>query len=70
MSDDSDLDRVQDRAERRQSERASTIESVLEEVERHLGDVEYPVRGEELAASYGAEALDLPNETDTAGRKS
>ncbi len=67
MSDDSDLDRVQDRAERRQSERASTTESVLEEVERHLGDVEYPVRGEELAASYSTEALDLPNETESLG---
>ncbi|MFC4248895.1 hypothetical protein ACFOZ7_18535 [Natribaculum luteum] len=67
MSDDNDLDRVQDRAERRQSERASTTESVLEEVEHHLGDVEYPVRGEELAASYGTETIDLPNETESLG---
>ncbi|QFU81376.1 DUF5789 family protein [Natronorubrum aibiense] len=68
MSDDGpSRDRAQDRAERRKSQRAETTESVLEDVERHLGDLEYPVTSEELATEYGSEAIDLPNETESLG---
>lgn len=68
MSDDGpSRDRVQDRAERRKSQRAETTESILEDVERHLGELEYPVTGEELSTEYGSEAIDLPNETESLG---
>ncbi|SIS03902.1 DUF5789 family protein [Natronorubrum thiooxidans] len=68
MNDDSpSRNRVQDRAEQRQSQRAETTESILEDVERHLGDLEHPVTSEELATEYGNEAIDLPNETESLG---
>ncbi|WP_265108400.1 DUF5789 family protein [Halosolutus halophilus] len=68
MSDDPpSRDRVQDRAEQRKSRRADTTESILDDVERHLGDVEYPVTGEELATEYGSEPIDMPNETESLG---
>ncbi|MDS0475868.1 hypothetical protein [Natrinema sp. 1APR25-10V2] len=68
MSDDGrSHDRVQDRANQRKSERAAHTESILEDVERHLGDVEYPVTSEELATEYGDEPIDMPNETETLG---
>ncbi|MFC4543183.1 hypothetical protein ACFO5R_14730 [Halosolutus amylolyticus] len=68
MSDDTpSRDRAQDRAEQRKSRRADTTESILDDVERHLGDVEYPVRGEELATEYGNEPIDMPNETESLG---
>ncbi len=68
MSDDGpSRDRVQDRAERRQAGRADTAESILEDVESHLGDLEYPVTSEELAAEYGTDPLEMPNETESLG---
>ena len=68
MSDDGpNRDRAQDRAERRQAGRADAAESILEDVESHLGDLEYPITSEELAAEYGTEPLDMPNETESLG---
>ncbi len=64
---DPSRDRAQDRAERRQSRRAETAESILEDAEYHLGDLEYPVTSEELAAEYANEPIDLPNETESLG---
>lgn len=68
MSDEGrSRDRVQDRAEERKASRAETTESILEDVESHLGELEYPVTGEELATEYGSEPIDLPNETESLG---
>ncbi|WP_255192141.1 DUF5789 family protein [Natronobeatus ordinarius] len=68
MSDEGrSRDRVQDRAEERKASRAETTESILEDVESHLGELEYPVTGEELAIEYGSEPIDLPNETESLG---
>ncbi|WP_254765077.1 DUF5789 family protein [Natrinema marinum] len=68
MSDDErSHDRVQDRANERKSERAAHTESILEDVERHLGELEYPVTSEELATEYGDEPIDMPNETESLG---
>lgn len=68
MTDDSpDRDRAQDNIGRRKSERAETTESILADVERHLGEVEYPVSGEELATEYALDEIDLPNETESMG---
>ncbi len=68
MSDDPpSRDRVQDRAEQRKSERADTTESILKDVETHLGEQEYPVTGEELATEYATDPIDLPNETESLG---
>lgn len=68
MSDEGrSRDRVQDRAEERKASRAQTTESILEDVESHLGELEYPVTGEELAIEYGSEPIDLPNETESLG---
>lgn len=68
MSDDGpSRDRAQDRAEQRKSRRADETESILDDVERHLGELEYPVTSEEIAAEYGNEAIDMPNETESLG---
>ena len=61
--EDPDVDRAQDRAERRQSQRATRSEAMLETLETH----EYPVTGEELAREYATEPMDLPNETESLG---
>ena len=63
----SNRDRVQDRAEQRQAERADHTESIFAAVERHLGDLEYPVTSEELATEYANEPIDMPNETESLG---
>lgn len=60
-------DRVQDRAEQRKSERAEHSESILDDVESHLGELEYPITSEEIASEYGNEPIDMPNETETLG---
>ncbi|RQG96628.1 DUF5789 family protein [Natrarchaeobius chitinivorans] len=60
-------DRAQDRSEQRKSRRADRSESILEDVERHLGELEYPVTSEEIAAEYGSEPIDMPNETESLG---
>lgn len=62
-----DRDRAQDRIGDRKAERAETTESVLEAVERHLGELEYPVTGEELSSEYATDPVDLPNETESLG---
>lgn len=68
MSDrDPDPDRVQDRAEQRQSQRADDVERILDDVERDLGNREYPVRPEELAEEYADQPLDMANETESLG---
>ncbi|WP_254524645.1 DUF5789 family protein [Natrinema caseinilyticum] len=68
MSDDGrNHDRVQRSAERRQAERADHAESILEDVERDLGTMEYPVSSEELATEYGDQPIDMPNETESLG---
>ncbi|WP_049921474.1 DUF5789 family protein [Halopiger djelfimassiliensis] len=68
MTDDGpDRDRAQDRAEQRKSRRADRTESILGDVERHLGDLEYPTTSEEIAAEYGNEPIDMPNETESLG---
>ncbi|MXV61959.1 hypothetical protein GS429_07790 [Natronorubrum sp. JWXQ-INN-674] len=68
MSEDGpSRDRAQDRAEQRKSQRAETTESILDDVERHLGEAEYPITSEEIATEYGNEPIDLPNETESLG---
>ncbi|MFC6718689.1 hypothetical protein ACFQGT_15640 [Natrialbaceae archaeon GCM10025810] len=67
MSDEPDHERVQERAERRKNARAEKTESILEDVERHLGELEYPVQSEEIATEYGDEPIDMPNETESLG---
>ncbi|MFC4439016.1 MULTISPECIES: DUF5789 family protein [Natrialbaceae] len=68
MSEDGpSRDRAQDRAEQRKSRRAAETESILEDVERHLGELEYPVTSEEIASEYGSEPIDMPNETESLG---
>ncbi|WP_222918123.1 hypothetical protein [Natrinema sp. SYSU A 869] len=68
MSDDGpSRDRVQDRSEQRKSERAAHTESILDDVERHLGEMEYPITSEEIASEYGNEPIDMPNETESLG---
>ena len=67
MSNEPNQDRAQDRAEARKSERAAQTESILEQVERDLGELEYPVRGEELAAEYATDTTELANETESLG---
>ncbi|WP_255168516.1 DUF5789 family protein [Natrononativus amylolyticus] len=67
MSDEPDRDRAQDRIEQRKSARAAQAESILEDVERHLGNHEYPISSEELATEYANEPIDLPNETESLG---
>ncbi|SEP61110.1 DUF5789 family protein [Natrinema salaciae] len=67
MAEGPNRDRAQDRAEKRQSERADHTESILKDVERHLGELEYPVTSEELATEYANEPIDMPNETESLG---
>ncbi|MDF9744213.1 hypothetical protein [Natrinema salsiterrestre] len=68
MSDDErSHDRVQDRAEQRKSAVADHTESILEDVEHDLGELEYPVTSEELATEYANEPIDMPNETESLG---
>ncbi|WP_049969199.1 DUF5789 family protein [Haladaptatus cibarius] len=65
--DDHDPGDVQDSARERQHERAETVEDMLGEAGRMLGEHKYPTTSEELAAEYGDQQLDLPNETETLG---
>ncbi len=46
------------------SRRAGHAESILED---RLGDLEYPIRSEEIPAEYGNEPIDFPNETESFG---
>jgi hypothetical protein len=56
-----------DEAERRQHERASTVEDVLGEVREDLGEQAYPTTSEALSATYGDTVVELPNETESLG---
>ncbi len=60
-------DRAEDRIGQRKSEVADHTESILDDVERDLGDLEYPVTSEELATEYADEPIDMPNETESLG---
>lgn len=62
-----DTDDVDDAAEARQHERASTVEDILSEVREDLGDQSYPTTSEDLAATYGDGPTELPNETESLG---
>ncbi|AFZ73899.1 hypothetical protein SAMN05443661_14420 [Natronobacterium gregoryi] len=64
---DRSRDRTQDRAEQRNADRADRTESVLEDIERYFGELEYPVISEGVAAEYGNESLDMQNETESLG---
>lgn len=67
MTERPDRDRAQDRIGERKASRAASTESVLAAVESHLGELEYPVTGEELSQAYATGALELPNETESLG---
>jgi len=62
-----DTDDVDDAAEARQHERASTVEDILSEVREDLGNQSYPTTSEDLAATYGEGPTELPNETESLG---
>jgi hypothetical protein len=62
-----DKDRAQDRMGQRKSERADTVEEVIEETTTELGARKFPVTTEELATEYADQPLDLPNETESMG---
>ena len=67
MTDEPDPDRVQDSAERRQHERAESVERMVSDAGDLLGEHKYPTTSEELAVEYADQPLDLPNETETLG---
>lgn len=69
MADDSgpDPEREQRRARERQRERTESVEDMLGEAGRMLGEHKYPATSEELAAEYGDQPLDLQNETESLG---
>lgn len=67
MSESPDPDQTQDRAERRQRERAERVQASLNRAEDLLGEHKYPTTSEELAIDYADEPLDLPNETESLG---
>ena len=56
-----------DEASRRQHDRAETVEAVLADVREDLGRQSYPTTSEELAATYGTDPAELPNETESIG---
>lgn len=63
-SDERDLDRVSDR----KSERAESVENILEGTESLVrDDQKFPVTSEELAEEYGDQPIDMPNETESLG---
>lgn len=62
-----DTDEVDDAAEARQHERASSVEDILSEVREDLGRQSYPTSSEDLASTYADTPMDLPNETESIG---
>lgn len=60
-------DRAQDAAERRQHERAESVDSLFADVQDDLGTLEYPVTSEELSTYYADDPIELPNETESLG---
>lgn len=67
MTDENDPESVQENARERQHERAETVEDMLGDAGRLLGEHKYPATSEELATEYGDQQLDLPNETESLG---
>lgn len=67
MDDDPDPEREQRRARERQHERTESVEAMLGEAGRMLGEHKYPATSEELAVEYGDQPLDLGNETESLG---
>ncbi|WP_327050670.1 DUF5789 family protein [Halomicrococcus gelatinilyticus] len=67
MGEEPDVDRVQDRATERQHERTESVEDMLGDAGKMLGEHKYPATSEELATEYGDQQLDLANETETLG---
>lgn len=67
MGEEPDADRVQDRAVERQHERTESVEDMLGDAGKMLGEHKYPATSEELATEYGDQQLDLANETETLG---
>ncbi|WP_254863707.1 hypothetical protein [Halovivax gelatinilyticus] len=66
MTDESaDRERAQRRINERKADRAETTESIVADVEARLGEVQYPVTGEELSREYALDEIDLPNETES-----
>lgn len=63
---DPDPERVQERADRRRRERATTVEDALGAVGM-LEEAKYPTTSEELAVEYADQSIDLPNETEGLG---
>lgn len=60
-------DRAQDRAERRQHERAERNEHIIEHFESILNDVAYPVTGEKLRAEFRNAPDEVVNEEESLG---
>ncbi|MFC6905366.1 DUF5789 family protein [Halalkalicoccus tibetensis] len=58
----------QESARERQRERAEAAESAAaDEFGGMLSEHKYPATSEELAADYGGEPIDMPNETESIG---
>jgi hypothetical protein len=58
----------QESARKRQRERAESAESAAaDEFGEILSDHKFPTTSEEIAADYGQEPIDMPNETESIG---
>ena len=64
---DPDPEREQRNARERQRERTESVETMLGEAGKMLGEHKYPATSEELATEYGDQPLDLQNETESLG---
>ncbi|UPW01791.1 hypothetical protein M0R88_06740 [Halorussus gelatinilyticus] len=64
---DPDAGDEQQHARERQHERTESVEDILGEAGRMLGEHKYPATSEELATEYGDQPLDLQNETESLG---
>ncbi|WP_135853267.1 DUF5789 family protein [Halorussus salinus] len=64
---DPDAEEEQRHARERQHERTESVEDMLGEAGRMLGEHKYPATSEELATEYGDQPLDLGNETESLG---
>jgi len=62
MAEDPDPERVKERARHCRQEQTE-----LDQTEAMPGEQKYPTTGEELAAEYADQPLDLPNETEGLG---
>ena len=66
-NDDPDPEREQRHARERQRERTESVEDILGQAGKMLGEHKYPATSEELANEYGDQPLDLQNETESLG---